>query len=140
ERTQDLRLEEQRQVADLVEEERAAVRQLELSRLSRRGSREGPFFVTEELGLEQILGNRRAVDGDKRAVGPRAERVQRPGEELLARPALSLEQHRGVGGGGAVKRDRHVLQLRILADDLGRATAQREFFLEKNVLGDHAAL
>ena len=39
ERAQDLGLQRQRQIADLVEEQRAAVRQLELARLARRGAR-----------------------------------------------------------------------------------------------------
>ena len=97
ERAQDLGLQRERQIADFVEEERPAVRHLELAGLARHGAGESALFVAEELGLEERLGNRRAIDGDKRRLGSRAERVQRAGEELLAGPALALEQHRRVG-------------------------------------------
>ena len=66
ERAQDLGLQRQRQVADLVEEQRAAMRQLELARLARDRAGERALLVAEELGLEQRLGNRGAVDGDER--------------------------------------------------------------------------
>ena len=39
-----------------------------------------------------------------------------------------------------MERDRDLLQLRVLADDLGRATARRQLLLEENVLGRHAPL
>ena len=55
ERAQDLGLQRERQVADLVEEERAAVRHLELARLARDGAGEGALLVAEELGFEQRL-------------------------------------------------------------------------------------
>ena len=53
ERAQDLRLQRQRQLADLVEEQRAAVRHLELARLARDGAGERALLVAEQLGLEQ---------------------------------------------------------------------------------------
>ena len=85
-------LERQRKIADLVEKQRPAMRQLELARLSRVGARKRALLVAEQLGLEQVLGNRRAVDRDKRAVGARAERVQRPREQLLSGPAFPFDQ------------------------------------------------
>jgi hypothetical protein len=39
-----------------------------------------------------------------------------------------------------MERDRDLLQLRVLADDLGGATARRQLLLEENVLGRHASL
>ena len=64
---------------------------------------ERPLLVAEELGLEQRLGNRRAVDRDEGPVGPRAQRVQRAREELLAGAALAFEQHGRVGRRGAMQ-------------------------------------
>ena len=104
------------------------------------GAGERALLVAEELGLEQVLGNRRAVDRDKRAVGARAERVQRAREQLLAGAALAFEQHRRVGAGRALQRDRHLLQLRVLADDLRRAAARGELLFEQDVLGGQAPL
>jgi hypothetical protein len=59
--------------------------------------------------------------------------MERPRKELLAGPALTFEQHGDVGGGGAMQLQRDVLQRRILADDLRRAAALRQFFFKKNI-------
>ena len=61
-RAQQLRLHRQRQVADLVEEQRAAVGRLEEALAVVGGAGERALAIAEELGLEQLLGNRAAVD------------------------------------------------------------------------------
>ena len=73
-------------------------------RCGRAGER--ALLVAEQLGLEQVLRDRRAVDRDKRAVGARTERVERAREQLLAGAALAFEQHRRVGRRRAVQRQR----------------------------------
>src|SRR5262245_24356129 len=57
-------------VAVLVEEERPAVRQLELAPPIRRRAREGALHVAEELALDQFLGNGGAVHLDERSARP----------------------------------------------------------------------
>ena len=140
ERAEDLRLQVQRQIADFVEEQGAAVRQLEFSGLARAGAGERAFLVAEQLGFEQVLRNRRAVDRDKRTVGSRTEHVQRAGEQLLAGAALAFEQHRRVGARRALQRDRHLLQPRVFADDLRRATPCRKLLTQQEILGRQAPL
>ena len=49
--------------------------------------------------------------------------------------ALALEQHGHIRGRRAVQRNRQLLEPRILADDLGRAAARGELFLEQQILG-----
>ena len=66
---QDLALQRQRHVADLVEEERAAVRELRLADLAPGGPGEGALLVAEQLVLEQVLRDRGAVDRHERALG-----------------------------------------------------------------------
>ena len=63
---QELHLEARRQIADLVEEQGAQVRGLKkaLAIFHRAGER--ALAVAEEFGLEQLLGNRAAVDRDAR--------------------------------------------------------------------------
>ena len=63
---QELGLRRRRELADLVQEDRAAVGELELPEPARRGAREGALLVAEELALEQRVRNRRAVDRDER--------------------------------------------------------------------------
>ena len=130
----------ERQVADLVEEERAAMRQLEAARLARGGAGERALLVAEQLRLEQRLGNRRAVDRDERSVGARAQRVQRAREQLLAGAALAFEEHGRVGRRRAMQLLRHLPQLRILADDARRAAPLGELLLQQEVLGQHPPL
>ena len=53
-------------LADLVEEQRAALGQLEAAPLARLRAGEGALLVAEQLGLDQRLRQRRAVDLDER--------------------------------------------------------------------------
>ena len=94
---QQARLQRQRHVADLVQEEDAAVGLLQLALhalLARAG--EAAAAVAEQLALDQVLRNRRAVERHERLAGPRTGPVQRTGEGFLAGPGLAVQQHRHV--------------------------------------------
>ena len=65
------RLQVRRHVADLVEEQRAAVGLLEAAAPLRLRAGEGAALVAEQLGLEQVLRDRRGVDRDE-GLAPRA--------------------------------------------------------------------
>jgi hypothetical protein len=82
---QQLHLHLERDLADLVEEQRAAVGQLEAPGLGLHGAGEGAALVAEQLRLHQVLGDGRAVDLDERLVlaGARAV-VDGRGDQLLA--------------------------------------------------------
>jgi hypothetical protein len=54
-----------RQVADLVEHQRAAVGGLDLAGRGLGGAGEGALLVAEELAFQQVLGDGGAVDGDE---------------------------------------------------------------------------
>jgi hypothetical protein len=99
---QELRLQRPGQEPDLVQEDRAAMRGLEEPglRLTRVG--EGPALPAEQLGLQERLGNSRAVDVDEGAPRARAGAVDRPRHEPLARTGLPQDEDgrrasRGVG-------------------------------------------
>ena len=62
EHAQQLGLRDQRHVADLVEEQRAVVGELEAARLAIVRAGERALFVAEDFRLEQRVGQRRAVD------------------------------------------------------------------------------
>ena len=94
---QQLRLQRGRDVADLVEEERAPVGRLDQSGLGPDGTRERALLVTEQLGLEQRLGKRRAIDGHERAGDAGAVRVDGASDQLLAGPRLAADEDVGVG-------------------------------------------
>ena len=65
--------------------------------------------VAEQLALDELLGNRGAVDLDERLIPPAAQRVNGARHELLAGTVLAENQHAPVGR----RRHRHLLaQLR----------------------------
>src|SRR5262245_25127770 len=82
---QEIRLRLERDVADLVEEDRPAVGDLELPLPSILRPRERSLLVAEQLALEERLGQRAAVDGDERVVSSAARVVDRAGDVLLPR-------------------------------------------------------
>ena len=95
EHAQQARLQLERHVGDLVEEQRAAVGLQDLAAPAgalRAG--EGAGAVAEQLGLDQRLGQAGAVDGDEGAAGVRAGVVHRAREHLLAGAGLAAQQHR----------------------------------------------
>ena len=82
---QQLRLQRRRQLGDLVEEHRAAVRLDEQpGPIAARVGKRAPL-VAEQLALQQRVGNGRAVDRDERTLAARAVEVQRLRDQLLAR-------------------------------------------------------
>ena len=96
-RAEQLRLHRHGQLADLVQEKRAAAR-LEYPGLRFDRSRKRAADVSEELALEQRVDDGRAVDRDERFVAPRPRLVEGTGGELLTGPGLAADQHDlGVG-------------------------------------------
>src|SRR5262245_44767089 len=89
---QELRLQVEAQGADLVEEQRAAVGELEAAELLGVRAGEGALLVAEQLRLDQRLGDRRHVDGHERLPAALAPRVDRPRYQLLAGAALARDQ------------------------------------------------
>jgi hypothetical protein len=87
------------ELADLVQEHRAAVGQLETARLALVSSREGPALVTEQLALEQLPRHGGAVHLDERGTPTRRVGVDRAGDQLLAHTGLAAHQHGDVGLG-----------------------------------------
>ena len=98
---QELHLAARVQLADLVEEDRPAARQVEAPPAVLLRVGEGSAHVAEHLALEQGRRDPAEVHLDERAVPAPAVPVDRLGDQLLARPALSRDEHRGVGGGDA---------------------------------------
>src|SRR5437016_5657698 len=92
EHAQELRLEVERQVTDLVEEQGAAVRELETADPSRDGTGEGAALVAEELALQEAGGDGGAVELDERATAPGAERVDQAADQLLASSRLAPDE------------------------------------------------
>ncbi len=117
EHAQQPRLKSERHVADLVQEQRAAVRLLEPADPPLGRARERAFLVTEELRLEQLRGDRRRVQRDERRVRARRVVVQGPRDELLAGARFAGNQHSHARARQPADRLEHVLHRGRLADD-----------------------
>ena len=87
----------ERHVADLVEEQRAALGLLEAADLARVRAGERAALVAEQLALDQLARDRRHVDGDERAAAALAVVVHRARDELLAGAGFAVDHDRQVG-------------------------------------------
>src|SRR5690606_10649806 len=97
-----------RHLADLVEEDRPAVRLLEGADAALPGAGERVSLVAEELALEEVRGDGGAVDGEERLVRARAPAVDGGGGGALAGPGLALQEDGHLRCGGALdERERH---------------------------------
>src|SRR5689334_11213280 len=108
-RPEQLPLQHEWQVSDFVEEQRAPISKFEQPWLCDGRASERTFLVAEQLTLEQLVGNRRAVDVDEWRAAAWSVVVNRSGHELLARARLTGQEHRD----------------RSVRDDPGRAGERR---------------
>ena len=88
-----MRLHAQAHLADLVEEDRAPVRGLQLARLVAVGAGEAALDVAEQLRLEQRLGQAGAVHRHERVTASPRARVNAAREQILADAGLSRDEH-----------------------------------------------
>jgi hypothetical protein len=111
---------------DLVQEQRAAVGQLEASQLALEGAGERALLVAEQLGLDQRVGDGGRVHGHERLVASRALPVDGAGDQLLAGAALAGDQHRGRRARDVGHEMVELFHLRMSADDLAEVVAALE--------------
>ena len=88
-----LHLHRYRQIADLVQKERSAVRSLGASYAALARVGESALLVSEKLRLDERLRERRAVQHDERLVLPRRKPLNRPRDKLLARAARAADEN-----------------------------------------------
>src|SRR6267142_763128 len=115
EHAQELRLRRRGELAHFVEKQCAARRKLEPTALQLVRTGKGTALVPEQLGLDQGFRQRRTVERDEWPLGSRTRVVDRPGQNLLAGPALAGEQDCRAGG-------RHLSCIFESCDELRRPT------------------
>ena len=115
---QDLGLRAGAHVADLVEEQRAAVGLLEAADALAIGAGEGALLVTEQLGFEQVLLQRRAVHLDEVARRPQRVVMDRAGDQLLAGAGFAANQHGRIALGHLADHVEDAAERLAAADDL----------------------
>src|ERR1700682_2987060 len=95
--SQQFRLQLEGNVADFIQEQRAAVCRLETPDLLRHRAREGALLMTEELALEESQWDRRTVQLHEGSITASAVRVDSVRDELLAGTGFTLYENRGIG-------------------------------------------
>ena len=105
------------QIADLVEEERAAVGQLELADALLQRAGERALLVAEQRALDELARNGGDVDRDERRVGIGRLAMQEAREQLLAGAAFAEDHDGGRKFRDLVHRFEHVLQAGARAGD-----------------------
>ena len=132
-----------RQVADLVEEERALVRLLEAADAPLVGARERAAFVAEQFTLQEVFRNGGAIDRDERRFGARAVLIDGAGDQLLARARFAPDEHGDRLGGDAANFLAHVVHRLADADEgcsaLDRGVGQGHGFAHE-AAGIHGAM
>ena len=107
------------QLADLVEEDRPGVGELELPGRSPMGPGEGPPLVAEQLGLQELTGERRTIDLDEGTLVPRGRPVNGSSDQVLADPALTADEDGCVRVGGLFDDFPDLLHLRAVGEQRG---------------------
>src|ERR1043165_9944784 len=80
-----------RHVANLIEEESAAVTLLELSDAAAVGAGEGALFVPEQLAFQQVLRDSSTIQRQEWRLGTGAMLVDCAGHQLLASATLTRD-------------------------------------------------
>src|SRR4029079_13581110 len=87
------------QFAHFIEEDRAAIRQLEAAQPPLECTRKGAFLMTKELGGNQIARDRGAVDGDERSRGAPGSPVDRARDQFFPSTGLTSDEDGRVTAG-----------------------------------------
>ena len=130
---QQLRLQFERQLADLVEKQSAAMSQLKASDALRQRAGERASFVPEQFTFEQPRGDRRAVQFHERAMRAAAQLMDRSRHQFLAGAGFALDQHGGIGGRGRFDLLQHAAQRSAGPDDFIEAILAADLFLQINL-------
>jgi len=125
-----------RQIANLVEEQRAAVGEFEPASALAVSTRKRALLVTEQFRLDERIGQGRHVDRHEGMLGARTRVVNGTRQHLFAGTALASDQDRGTarrGPGDGVDGLGHP---RVGGVEARKPVPGRELFAERFVLGN----
>ena len=93
---------------DLVDEQSTSVSEFEPSLTRRNGTGKGSPFMSEQLALQDSLGQCTAINDDERSVLSVAVIVDRPGDQLLPRSAFTSYENGSPGRCNAQGQVHHI--------------------------------
>ena len=123
-------LQVERQLAHLVQKERAFVGQLHAADLAGDRAGERALLVPEQFALQQPGGNGGAVQLDERAIAARTQAVNGARQQLLAGSRFSLDQHGGIGGRDRFNLPEHLAQPFAVTHNVFVAIVEIDFGFE----------
>lgn len=106
-KTQQLGLQGQREIADFIEEQGPAVSLVDPPQGAFAGTGKGPAAVAEQLAFHQLGSQRRAVDGHAGFARAFAPAVNGAGQFALTGTGLPKNEDVGVGGGNLASGFQH---------------------------------
>ncbi len=115
---QKLYLNRRREFADLVQEQGSAVCAFDHSPALHVRACKRALFMAEQFALQQIFGNRIAIDGHKRSLLTRTAPMDGGRRHFLAGAAFPQQEHRRVGRGHFADECKGRLHLRTGAEHL----------------------
>ena len=115
--TQQLDLQQQRHVTDFIQKQRTAPGHLKQSLVVAHRAGKRALDVAEQLGFEQLFGNRRAVHRHKWPRLALARIVDGMRQQLLAGTAVALDQHAGIALRHQTGARKQIFHCRALGDD-----------------------
>ena len=127
-------MEVQREVADLVQEDGRAIRELEASDLPGQSAGEGAFLMAEEFAFDEAGRDRGAIYLHQHAIFSSAEIVNGPRDQFLAGASFAGDQHGRVGRRHGLDVLQDFLDRRRRADDFLEVVLCLDFFLEVSIL------
>src|SRR5690554_1933233 len=126
----ELHLRRERDLADLVEKERAPIGLFEAALAPNLRTCEGTALMPKELGLKEGFGERRAIQAYKRLISASREVMDGGGDELLTRPRFAGDEDRRAALCDLLDRLEHALHRGMIADDPREREAPPDLFAE----------
>ncbi len=107
----------ERQIANFIEEQRAAVRGLDAPDLALVRAGEGTALVAEQIGLHEMIRKRAAIDGDERPIASNRALVDSHRGQFLARAGFARYQYRRLAVRDLADRAKQFVHRRARAHD-----------------------
>src|SRR5208337_653529 len=95
-------LELERNLANLIQEDRSPIGQFKAADALRDGAGKGAALMSEELAFQQPGGDGGAVQLHEGARMPHAQVMQSAGDQFFSRPSLAIDKDGGIGGGNGL--------------------------------------
>ena len=131
---QELGLQLERNIANLVKKQRAAMGQLEAADALRDGAGERALFVTEQLAFQKPRRDGGAVHLYQGALAARAEMMNGAGDQFFSRAGFALNQYRRIGRRDGLELIENFFQRRTVADNLFEVVFAADLILQIELL------